>query len=478
MSGDHEGLWSCPACTFENTAMADVCDICGAPRPGSWACSTCTLLNQTRADFCTACNTPRQARSQPKRGERWRPADHLLAARPPPRVQAQSQVTRSGRGRGQRAAPAYGRGQFVRSSCRLVLGGDPPCLWKNVWRVDMRCTELPKCPICLEDPCVRRVPECGHVLCLVCALRQMDNARTCAICGKGPILLEDLRPVQLEEVPGIQVGAEGVPFQLVRRVGTFVSLPGQPHPPAGKQIASEGEPGWYFSPKVRGDPGKRLDRIHSELRTLEAEFSESRDPVVRRALEHLQDELPKAMREHSGVSQEAAPIASLGSDDAVLVFYQIADGRPIFLEPQLTKQLLASFGSWGSLPHSLVLRGVTGVREEMVTKELQRWHRFLAHLPEGEVAFLEGEVDSPDRTEAPRRVYDETADRPCGGAGAHRGCRKGQGRQRGRGGSSCEHAYYWEPQSGYGRGRGCGRGQRSSGRAAAGAAAPREPAAE
>merc|ERR1740122_755705 len=81
-------------------------------------------------------------------------------------------------------------------------------------------------------------------------------------------------------------------------------------------------------------------------------------------------------------------------EDTTVVFYQSQDGQLIFLEPELTKQLLQTHGTWGNLPHGLTLR-LKRVRSEPVSDELQRRHRFLGHLQGGEVSFASGTLEDP-----------------------------------------------------------------------------------
>lgn len=230
-----------------------------------------------------------------------------------------------------------------------------------------------------------RISECGHIFCLSCVLRQMQVSRNCAICGAGPLMLEDLRPVRLELVTAPQPG-QSWHFHLVQRSGDNVGLPGQ------LRIGSlprEGDPGWEFARRVRGNPEARLNFLHQELKGVEAADAE---PCLKSAQALLQQQLTEALA--AARSCEAEPGSTAGSDNqqvATVVFYQSSDGQLIFLEPSLTKQLLASFGSWGNLPHDIYLEPVKALRDVPVTSDLQWRHRFLEHLVVGgEVVFADG----------------------------------------------------------------------------------------
>lgn len=393
-------VWSCRACTLDNADVALECEVCGARRPGSWDCGACTFLNGPIAVSCTACGTPRPALKKPKKGEAWRPANHLLnMTKSQPRSREPHHIPASRR---TRHTPTYGRGQFVQSACRLILGQSGTG-WRNVWRVDMCCSELPSCPICLDEPSIPRVGECGHVLCLICALRHLQVSSTCPICGVSPLMSEDFRPVRLELLTAPKGGEQEWNFQLVRRSGDHIGLPNSEK---SRQMPHEGDPGWRFSRRVRGDSSIHLDLIHAELHHLEADLptdDTTSDQCIKIAIRQLQDQLMsmsnaapqedlKAL--HPLPDKQSHPMMGQAEDsrETTVVFYQSEDGQLLFLEPHLTKQLLANYGTWGALPHAVSLSPIHCVRNETLTPELQRRHRFLEHLPLGEVTFADGEV--------------------------------------------------------------------------------------
>lgn len=80
----------------------------------------------------------------------------------------------------------------------------------------------------------------------------------------------------------------------------------------------------------------------------------------------------------------AASPARLGGGSHTIVFYQMADGRPVFLQPFFTKLLLhEQGGNWSSLPASLPDIRLEQLQEDTVSDETRRRHKFLAHLPLG-----------------------------------------------------------------------------------------------
>eukprot|EP00930_Biecheleria_cincta_P062315 TRINITY_DN4779_c0_g1_i3.p1 TRINITY_DN4779_c0_g1~~TRINITY_DN4779_c0_g1_i3.p1 ORF type:complete len:507 (-),score=93.20 TRINITY_DN4779_c0_g1_i3:104-1594(-) len=387
--------WACPSCTFANAAVAEQCEVCLASRPGSWSCTGCTLLNGQHAEICACCGEPRPSRKgrPSKQGDfQWRSAQHLLnmrpsapaasARRPPPQRRPPQQVA------------AAKPGNFVRGSCRLVL--DPRSMspgktttadhaaWDKVWRVDMPCEEPPACPICLEVPSLPRVPLCGHAICLVCALRHMQAAASsqsscnCPVCGKGPVLLADLRPVRLEVLsPPRPDGSRGLVFQLVRRTGqAHLGLAAEHFSASSSSLAREGEPGWHFARRVLGDPEVRLDLLHSELRALEAASEDAGGTeLLEPALALLREELRTTN----------AAAAAVGGAETQRTTNAAAAAVGGAETQRTTNAAAAAVG--GAETQRMASEGDSNVivfyqsEEERITDWLLKRHKFLGHLP-------------------------------------------------------------------------------------------------
>eukprot|EP00435_Cladocopium_sp_Y103_P071893 s30_g38.t1 len=338
-----------------------------------------------------------------------RPANHLLANK--------GYTAKAPAVRKYNSSWAVAKGDFVRGSCRLVLDaslarGNPAAvatlggkdLWERVWRVDMPCEtseELPTCPICLGEPEVIRTPQCGHVICLVCALRlrqqaaQTKTAAKCPVCSKG-VRLEDLRPVRLEpqHLPKPEECQEGLRFSLVRRTGMHhLSLASETLPSNYRpHLPLEGEPGALFARRIFGDVELYLSALHEDLHTLEAIAAQGSEEaaLLEPALKMLRARLAEDFKGAEGLKE---------SDDGgaeQLVFYQSSDGQLIFLEPHLMKRLLASYSTWGRLPPSVLLKPLKSMRQEALTDEMKKRHRFLLHLPSDAagnlISFADGEV--------------------------------------------------------------------------------------
>ncbi|KAF4684277.1 hypothetical protein FOZ60_008089 [Perkinsus olseni] len=100
----------------------------------------------------------------------------------------------------------------------LLLLIDPDYLlpWKYVVGVDITVwdkSSLPICPICLCTADVPRIPECGHVMCLSCALRYLQDYRQCCVCNVA-ITLRELKPVRMEIMDGKPRSGDIITFNL------------------------------------------------------------------------------------------------------------------------------------------------------------------------------------------------------------------------------------------------------------------------
>jgi len=189
----------------------------------------------------------------------------------------------------------------------------------------------------------------------------------------------ELRPVRFELVKKPEL-SDRLRFRLVHREGLWVGLP-MTRPPQSS-LAVEGQPGWLFARRVLGDPAQRLSRLHAECRELEAMPD---DRLSCMALAQLRAELAPAAAAASFPDGDGA----CADGTHCILFYQSEDAQLIFLEPYLTKQLLAKYGRWADLPEEIWLH-LQGLRTETLSEDLRQRHRFLAHLRIGEVLFADG----------------------------------------------------------------------------------------
>jgi len=206
-------------------------------------------------------------------------------------------------------------------------------------------------------------------------------------------MLDELRPVQVEVVRPPRVGDEWS-FQLVRRTGENIGLPCQ-HPPSG--FTQEGQEGWRFARKVQGNPVTRLELLHREIHALEKASGDPESGLDRSVAASLILKLQKQLVEVGAAARAATVIeakSDTGSEALTVFFYQSQDSQLIFLEPHLTKRLLAMYGSWGNLPEHVILKPMKAVHDVPINEDLRRRHRFLSHLAlGGEVIFADGTIE-------------------------------------------------------------------------------------
>eukprot|EP00929_Paragymnodinium_shiwhaense_P044817 TRINITY_DN22985_c0_g1_i2.p1 TRINITY_DN22985_c0_g1~~TRINITY_DN22985_c0_g1_i2.p1 ORF type:complete len:418 (-),score=42.45 TRINITY_DN22985_c0_g1_i2:91-1344(-) len=372
----------------------------------------------------------------------WRSADHLLAVQQYRPVQ--QTTTPSYRPLRQQAASPLASGQFVQQVCRLILAEGcnfaERVSWRDVWRVDMPCTEPPACPICLDVPESPHITECGHVMCLRCFLRhlQLSNPCACPICGKKPLMFIDLRPVrfQVAALPGAQ--CDSWTFRLVRRQGAQLSL-ASTTPPSDDALVKDGEPGSEFARRVVGDWEARLDYLHSTIAELE-DLQRDGQLSTPRIIEHLQTQLCSRYSQSSSsqcFTSQATGDKTEHSKQDPKVFYQSCDGQQLFLEPSVTKELQHLHGGWGSMPQTVTLRPPFTLREEAVTEDLRWRYRFLSHLLGGTAVFVHGSLNDAVGGGGHDAVGKGSRGAPTSGYKAGKSRRgKGKGRRGGGGKSS------------------------------------------
>ncbi|CAK9093354.1 unnamed protein product, partial [Durusdinium trenchii] len=154
--------------------------------------------------------------------------------------------------------------------------------------------------------------------------------------------------------------------------------------------------GALFARRIFGDVELYLTALHEDLRNLEsmAASSPEEGALLEPAVTALRAKLAEDLRGAEGLKETEDGGAE------TLVFYQSSDGQLIFLEPHLMKQLLSSYSTWARLPPSVLLKPLKSMRQEALTDEMKKRHRFLQHLPSDAagnlIAFADGEVLAGD----------------------------------------------------------------------------------
>mmetsp|Transcript_52052 Transcript_52052/g.121009 ORF Transcript_52052/g.121009 Transcript_52052/m.121009 type:complete len:707 (+) Transcript_52052:181-2301(+) len=88
-------------------------------------------------------------------------------------------------------------------------------------------------------------------------------------------------------------------------------------------------------------------------------------------------------------STASSPSMAPGGRSQIVSFYQVGDGRLVFLEPFFTRLLLHEHGGrWDGLPSTLEDIRLERLHDTTVTEETRKRHKFLQHLPLGSQVYL------------------------------------------------------------------------------------------
>lgn len=279
--------------------------------------------------------------------------------------------------------------------------------WEAVAAVVMRTTEADfECPICLEPPIAARTAECGHVMCLPCALYHLhvqkaeQRPRTCPVCHQ-PIAAMTLRSCLPRFIRPVRVG-ETVVFDRFRKergsctlrryddtapLGLTVdetnslTLPPcmAPWSEQCRYVSSTAE----FEASQRYREGSGVSARLSEIECQPRPLGEFDGYMERFLLEALNEVTKEHKHMASALVRDSPPMLPQHRDPQapVLELYAQTEGQPYFLHMLTAKMLKMDAELRGEpLPDT-----VSGVVEEIVsmtqTPETRKIYKVFAHVP-------------------------------------------------------------------------------------------------
>lgn len=275
----------------------------------------------------------------------------------------------------------------------------PP--WEDVLRVELHSEKEWACPICLEDHmvCPHMTP-CGHVYCLPCIVqdivmsKEMQKGHGCPQCY-AKFIEKELRPAKIVKVDRLVVG-EHVRMELMyRRKGETVAI-------RKGEMESESARGGSFPWTSTGT----CDRFSKYTLTSSADavleeclssmtastallqeqvliYPEAATQLSYTAIsgDMLKERVAdwKSRREEKLLDKSACSSPAASSSEGGYWFYQLSDGRPVFLHSLNFRIMMHQYGSPSRCP-ALVEGKVLEIDSITQTEELRKRMRYFSHV--------------------------------------------------------------------------------------------------
>lgn len=305
------------------------------------------------------------------------------------------------------------------------LRGQDNLEWDEVESVLVKSDEPVTCPLCLDQVRVPRMTTCGHVFCCVCLYRLFAHATEtwehCPLC-QSFINEKGLRRVSdITIIPKVSNGDKVDLLLMARPRAGIVAVPVQSKGGdfAQKKLPNIAVKRGAFSRlllETKDNVTKVCGREITELQYLMNEayaYGETLAPdLIRRVYSETQATMarwadPKAL-ESPRDTDSSAPIPfsqtssahgtgqSLDNPEEDVHFYQISDGRYIFLDAFNVRCLAHQFGTDKSqYPQKLEQVRVVNVDNVVCTPEVVKRNTFLVHVPiHANLYFVEVDLSS------------------------------------------------------------------------------------
>ncbi|KAJ9055080.1 hypothetical protein DSO57_1007836 [Entomophthora muscae] len=340
--------------------------------------------------------------------------NHLLQFTLPPRQAHSPQAFRKARFSKSSSIP-FNKYRYMNANFRFLVRSTGSYLlqltdpddyveWMDVQQVVVTTTEELNCPICLSVPTAPRMTACGHVYCLPCVLRYLNQAteaearawRKCPICYD-PVYSKALKPVVTYHAPAPPKPPCNMNFRLLyRRKDSTVTLPTYEGLPMG-ELPWDTTPGALkFTGLARSTARRLADHLKADKEALIEALQAAKSD----------GELEEARFIAAAQADVAVSLASIPSDQPHLLlsqeedsrdlhqFYRSEDGQHIYLLPLHSRILFDYLQEEGNVPASISLP-VAHYEESTVNEEMRKRFKNLSFLPLGcDVAFVDLDLES------------------------------------------------------------------------------------
>ncbi|TDZ26923.1 putative RING finger protein [Colletotrichum orbiculare MAFF 240422] len=286
--------------------------------------------------------------------------------------------------------------------------------WNNVLQILASSeSQAASCPICLSEPVAPRMAKCGHIFCLPCLIRFMNNTdddakhskgvrwKKCPLC-EDSVYLHETRPVRFyagQESALPRVGDDVVLRLMARTAKSTLALPWENGSDA-LNVADDIP--WHFAANVldyarimKGTGDYMVEQYDEEIAALKQQETEDQ------LLYHEDDEwTQKAIRAITVAKDKVKDLAKnesmlprgSGGDDRTVQpdFYFFASQPHLYLSALDIRILKTKYGEFSAFPSTLLPR-VEHISTGHVVDEVQRKRaKYLGHLPYGcRISFLE-----------------------------------------------------------------------------------------
>ena len=233
----------------------------------------------------------------------------------------------------------HNKEQYLHANCKFVVKKgryeghltDPDLTvdWEKIEQIVLNSTEMPKCPICLDEPNAAKIAKCGHVFCWPCLLHYFaltdDDFRPCPICYDKIYKEDGVKSLATRIRPDFAVGDE-IEMRLMRRErNSLFALPaGKWRPQLDAKHPDFNAPFNAYSQLLMASPQDVANGIlATEKAQLEAQLARDRDEpesvFIVQALGMLEERLLATL---TGNKNSVTEMEEIVEDDVVGVQHQ------------------------------------------------------------------------------------------------------------------------------------------------------------